>query len=349
MNKKNYLLALFGKIILLLVFILSATPVIVRADSCGELDKPDLYGKTPRQKTCIQECERVHKLLPTPKKFYGEEYDNFLAPLKKCRQMCDSEAYEAIKSCETSSSAPITSGEKSYRERYLQKCRSSYNNHPSVERCCSDQAIAGTEVMKKRGVFDTSTTAEMPIFIDESKCKIQEKDLSSDEYVQRCLDLGKFPTFEMTEYGGRKLMCLLSYNNALISKNKKGSGELITPKLSPVEKYINRCIGEGGYDDIKDMEDRAGYCQGEYMRVASNHVRKCLQVNGSPTPQEADYKECRDRFYKAVDDKDPELRKDDSIQPPPPVTPKTPEPKPVSVFGKVRGTISSFLGRMFSR
>ncbi|MDO8492978.1 MAG: hypothetical protein Q7S19_00310 [bacterium] len=162
---------------------------------------------------------------------------------------------------------------KKYHSRYVQKCMIVYNN-PNAASCCSDLAVADTNSMQKRGVFDTPTTAEIPIIVDENKCKapvykyycselvgsIGEKD-TCKSYLNRCMEMGKWPdTSEET----RKKLCETDY-----TLNKP-------IELTTGEKYINICLKSAEPKEGETSEDKAIRCARGYRSHVVAYRNQCI-------------------------------------------------------------------------
>jgi hypothetical protein len=132
----------------------------------------------------------------------------------------------------------------------------------------------------KRGVFDTPTTAEIPILVDEQKCKapvykydcsdigqsIGEKD-ACKKYINRCIEMGKW--LDGTE-DSRKKLCETDYtlNRPL--------------ELSTREKYINICLKSGGSTDDEDQDSKAIRCGADYYSGVREYIDRCVaSMNGA--------------------------------------------------------------------
>jgi hypothetical protein len=202
------------------------------------------------------------------------------------KDRCFIKSFEVIPKVAAGESGAIVSEEKpfgalenKYKERYVAKCMDTYKNNPSVNSCCSDLAVADTKAMQKRGVFDTATTAEIPIIIDENKCKPKEYkyDCSATsmnagekdkckQYLNKCMEMGKdFYQSEET----RKLLCEAGYHN-----NRP-------LELSRVDKQVIICLGSEKIADEDERSSRISKCIAEGSRALRDYVNRCIiSANG---------------------------------------------------------------------
>jgi hypothetical protein len=210
--------------------------------------------------------------------------------------------------------------ENKYKDRYIQKCLEAYKNDSSVTGCCNILAVEDTNKMQKRGVFDTPTTAEIPIFVDDLKCKapeykydcsdvgksIGEKD-ACKKYINQCIEMGKWPS-EKEE--SRKKLCETDYT-------------IQRPlKLDTQEKYTNICLKSRQQGDVEDMDALGIRCQSDYYSGVKEYIDRCVAslnksnynafsnwfikirarlFKSSKAKYETQTKECLNRYDQALD------------------------------------------------
>lgn len=164
-----------------------------------------------------------------------------------------------------------------YKERYINKCLEVYKNNPDAKPCCTDLAVADAVAMEKRGVFDTPTMAEIPIIIDEIKCKApeykydcsllnssdkKEKDECRD-YLNRCMESGRRIGYSEDT---RKISCIDDY----FSKKPL--------ELDSRDKYIKSCLGFKMFKDSPDIEENTSKCSIMLHAFWQYYGHKCIMM-----------------------------------------------------------------------
>ena len=163
-----------------------------------------------------------------------------------------------------------------YRTRFYEKCMDIYRNDARVGACCSAQADAETSALERKGAFDTETTAELPVFVDESKCSIPkevvpdsrcdtyegDKHRECSDYIKRCLDAGRYAYLSEN---GRAERCAIDF--------AQGS----TIALSTQEKYAKICIA-AGVARGESEDDLKGSCLADYLYAAREYRDRCLAM-----------------------------------------------------------------------
>lgn len=247
-------------------------------DRCVDMCKPGerYYGSgrcfkiDPVQErilSCTQECLKSDK--------YPNERSS-VDRASKCSNACQNPKAD-FSTKEDGTVRPFGPAENKYKDRYIQKCMGAYNNDPDSALCCGELAIADTKVMQKRGVFDTPTTAELSIIVDEVKCKPKEYkyscsgpsilDLEKDEckkYVNRCMEFGRWSGYEEKT---RLKRCQSAYSfNAPMELNND-------------EKYIAICMRSKSPENTAS-DKLASECGSDYLRDLANYRNHCvLEMN----------------------------------------------------------------------
>lgn len=219
--------------------------------------------------------------------FLKRKTDGYNECSDQARKMDVPEKSSASKAAPAASSKPVQTatkvkevldnGAKNYRARFYSACMNVYKNDDRVAACCSAQADLDTSSMEKKGAFDTKTTAELPVFVDESKCSVPEKIVIDsrcapfDEgaqgeacttYLKNCLASGAYASLSEK---GRAESCKFDF----------ASNKPIT--LTTQDKYVNICIADG-LKHGENEESLKTTCVRGYYRGAQEYISRCLAM-----------------------------------------------------------------------
>lgn len=204
-----------------------------------------------------------------------------VAPVTECTKQCvETKRFEAgnkpLPQVQKTSKPeePLSAAGKKYQDRYVAKCMDAYKNNPGASACCTALAVEDANAMQKKGVFDTETTAEIPIIVDENKCKPKEykydcsetaalggdKD-SCRDYINRCLEMGKWLD---GKEDSRKKLCETDY---MIKKPLE---------LSTREKYMSICTKSANPKDAEEKVSVAARCGADYYSGAREYRDRCV-------------------------------------------------------------------------
>ncbi len=259
----------FGKNTQCMLGCLSGKPYDQCIVSCSAKETEAMVVKS-YEAICLPQCDAFKK-----------NPDDAL-PFGRCVLQCND---NLVKKYGTPIVAPVTVPTDAlndlatkYQARYYSKCMDSYNNSDAAA-CCKDLSIADTQSMANRGAFDTPTSAELPVIVDENKCK-------PVEYKRQCSDFGK----KIAAERGQKDGCEQYLNQCIESghyitsseqsrqnscENNYANQRPISPL--PFEKYINFCMKSAGVpSDPSAARDLAYGCWNQYKQMNRDYVAKCI-------------------------------------------------------------------------
>lgn len=285
-----------------------------------------------REKACEDQC--LVDITSKPREILTpERYNEIVGGRQKCRQACFDAAvaaHTALKnSISTLSTSSMTEAENKYRDRYYKKCMSDFGGEKQAASCCSNLAAKDAESLRNKGAFDTSTTAEIPVFVDDSQCPLKKIESSPGEFA--------------ADVNTIKCMRSLMLSGVVIDdSNRAKEEEFCRAVTTPVaaDTYISKCLQAGKYGPVGKATDDAKFnCRLDYEKEQrSNYVNECLK-SGTYRKLSIDERKkgCNDNYQQYLQSHA------DTVYIVPKNTPAYTQPK--SFYQKIKDFFSSFFGR----
>ncbi len=195
----------------------------------------------------------------------------------------------------------VAAREEQYRKRYFDKCMADVDpGNQQMGACCGNLAGKDAADLETRGVFDTASTAEIPVYVDEGKCVAsvagkQPAEMTQDEFVQKCLttkykDQNSQEAEKLcaTDYRveiirDRMMKCI---NNGQFGPVGQYNADILIAcstnvRASMASDAIKSCVNSGTYKNLTDS-DRVMGCLDDYMRSQGGGI-ELTPITSSPS------------------------------------------------------------------